>query len=274
MERSGRARLRPARGCGLVGPVDWRRGRPAASKGVPARVLAQNDRRRSPVPPGPAVRHRSRPLPGVPRRAARRRHRARARLHPVPCPRSVPGLRRHLPAAAGTARARRPAGRRLVPRPGRDAACGGAVRRRGCLARAARGADPAGLAGHSGQRPGLARRALPHHCGRPHRRPAGRPPAARSSRARPQYRRHRPRRPAVASRRRARRRRRRRPVHRASRPPDPADPAGRRPGHARGEGLRSGRRAEHQRLGTAGANRAAAAGWCCRTGNGSAPTET
>ena len=48
MERSGRARLRPARGCGLVGPVDWRRGRPAASKGVPARVLAQNDRRRSP----------------------------------------------------------------------------------------------------------------------------------------------------------------------------------------------------------------------------------
>ncbi len=184
----------------------------------------------------------------------RRRRRTHPWLHPVPHARSVPGVRHHLTHAAGAARARRPAGRWVVPRPGRATARGGPIRRGGRPARAARGANAERLAGRGGQRSGLARRALPHHRGRPDRRPAGRPPAPRSGGARPGHRRHCIRWPAVASGRHARRRSRRRPVDRAAGPAGPADPAGDGTAGARPGRLRGGLRAERQRVGAVGAD--------------------
>ena len=228
VERPRSARIRPARGAGLAGPVDRRAGGRTAGEGIAARLLAQDAHRRSPGGRGPAVPHRARPVRGVPGRDACRRRRTRAWVHPVPRAGAVSGLRRHVAGAAGAARARRPAGRRVVPRPGRAAPVGGPVRRRRGAARPARGADRDGLAGRGGQPAGLANCAFAHHRGRPDRRPARGPAAARRRRARPVLRR-----PNVARGCFPRRRRRHRPVGRSPGAPGAGDPAGRRAAGAR-----------------------------------------
>jgi hypothetical protein len=78
VERARSARIRPARGAGLAGPVDRRAGGRTAGEGIAARLLAQDAHRRSPGGRGPAVPHRARPVRGVPGRDACRRRRTRA----------------------------------------------------------------------------------------------------------------------------------------------------------------------------------------------------